>query len=67
MECKRLGQVPGRKDKDKTVLNQLIKKCEVEQGLIVTKEFDPILMKEAVRTFVPAHYLDSIQIGRAHV
>ena len=29
-------------------------------GLIVTKEFDPILMKEAVRTFVPAHYLDSI-------
>merc|ERR1719319_431093 len=60
MECKRLGQVPGRKDKDKTVLNKLIKRCEVDRGLIVSKEFDPILMKEAVRTFVPADYLASI-------
>ena len=60
MQCKRLGQVPGRKDKDMTVLNQLVKKCEVHRGLIVTKEFDPILMKEVVRTFVPALYLDSI-------
>ena len=60
VQCKRLGQVPGRKDKDMTVLNQLVKKCEVDRGLIVTKEFDPILMKEVVRTFVPALYLDSI-------
>jgi hypothetical protein len=60
IECKRLGQVPGRKDKVRTVLNQLIKRCEVDQGLIVTKEFDPILMKEAVRTFVPASHLASI-------
>ena len=60
VECKRLGQVPGRKDKDRTVLNQLIKKCEVDRGLIVTKEFDPILMKEAVRTFVPSSHLASI-------
>ena len=52
--------MPGRKDKDKTVLNKLIKRCEVDRGLIVSKEFDPMLMKEAVRTFVPADYLASI-------
>ena len=37
MESLRLGQYPGRRDKDKTVLNKLVKHCVVDRGLIVSK------------------------------
>ena len=54
------GQLPGRKDSDKTVLNKMLKKCTLERGLIVAKEFDEHLMKETDRTFVPHFILPSI-------
>ena len=37
LACKREGQMPGAKDKDKSVLNKMMKTCEVIRGLIVTK------------------------------
>ena len=60
LEMKRLGQLPGRKDKDKAILNKMLKSCTVERGLIVSKKFDENLMKETDRTFVPHMFLPSI-------
>ena len=54
------GQLPNRKDKDKTVLNKMLKKCTLENGLIVSEEFDQHLMRETDRTFVPYMCLPSI-------
>ena len=59
-ECKRLGQLPGKKDKDRVILNKLLKKCEVEKGIIVCKSFDPIIMKEIDRIYVPSAFVTSI-------
>lgn len=58
--CKRLGQMPGRKDRNKTVVNKLLKSCEVSNGLIISKTFDTILMKETSRVYVPATFLPAI-------
>ena len=58
--CKRLGQVPGRKDRNKAVVNKMLKICEVSNGLIVSKTFDTTLMKEASRVFVPSTFLQAI-------
>ena len=60
LELKRQGQLPGKKDKDRVVLNKLLKKCEVNNGLIVSKTFDSILMKEVSRIYVPSAFLASI-------
>ena len=58
--CKTVGQLPGRKDKNKTVLNKMLKRCKVRKGLIVSRKFDDRLMKETDRTFVPHLFLPSI-------
>ena len=58
--CKRLGQVPGRKDRNKAAVNRLLKTCEVVKGLIVSKTFDSILMKETSRVYVPSIFLPAI-------
>ena len=60
LSCKRLGQVPGRKDRNKAVVNRLLKTCEVVKGLIVSKTFDSILMKEVNRVYVPSTFLPAI-------
>ena len=60
LSCKKEGQMPGPKDKDKAVLNKLFKHCEVARGLIVSKAFDPIQMKEVERIYVPAELLEAI-------
>ena len=58
--CKRLGQMPGRRDKDRATINRMLKLCEVEDGLIVSKTFDSTLMKETVRVYVPSVFLEAI-------
>ena len=60
INCKKEGQMPGAKDKDRAILNKMFKVCEVQKGLIVSKFFDPILMKETSRVYVPAFLLDTI-------
>ena len=60
IKCKKEGQMPGAKDKDRAVLNKMFKACEVEKGLMVSKFFDPILMKEISRVYVPAALLETI-------
>ena len=60
LDCKREGKLPGRKEKDITTLNKLLKKCEVDKGLIVSKVFDSIIMKEMARVYVPTTFLASI-------
>lgn len=54
------GQLPGKKDTAKVNLNKMRKNCIVEQGLIVCKSFDNMLMKERSRVFVPGEFLKSI-------
>ena len=58
--CKRLGQVPGRKDRNKAAVNRLLKTCEVDKGLIVSKTFNATLMKEINRVYVPSVFLPAI-------
>ena len=58
--CKRLGQMPGRRDKDRATINRMLKLCEVVDGLIVSKTFDSTLMKETVRVYVPSVFLEAI-------
>ena len=58
--CKRLGQVPGRKDKNKATVNRLLKTCEVSNGLIVSRTFDSTLMKEITKVYVPSLFLSAI-------
>ena len=58
--CKRLGQVPGRKERNKAAVNRLLKICEVDKGLIVSKTFDSTLMKETSRVYVPSIFLPAI-------
>ena len=60
LESSRIGQYPGRRDKDKTILNKLAKRCDVDRGLIVSKEFDTTIMRESVKTYVPTSFLHSI-------
>ena len=60
LDLKKLGQLPGRKDRDKAVLNKMLKRCIVEKGLIVARQFDQNIMKEIDRTFVPNLFLPSI-------
>ena len=60
IKCKKEGQIPGNKDKDKAILNKMFKACEVERGLIISRLFDPILMKEISRVYVPASMLETI-------
>ena len=60
INCKKEGQMPGTKDKDRAILNKLFKTCEVQKGLIISKYFDPILMKETSRVYVPAFLLETI-------
>ena len=60
LQCKRLGEVPGRKDRNKAVINRLLKQCEVVNGLIVSKSFDSTLMKETDRIYVPSAFLEAI-------
>ena len=58
--CKKDGQMPMAKDKDKTNLNKLFKTCEVNRGLVIASTFDPILMREVTRIYVPSAYLSAI-------
>lgn len=58
--CKRLGQAPSRKDKNKTAVNRMLKTCEVSRGLIISKSFDSTLMKEVERVYVPSTFLPAI-------
>ena len=60
LDCKRQGKLPGRKEKNITTLNKLLKKCEIDKGLIVSKVFDSIIMKEVSRVYVPTTFLASI-------
>ena len=60
LDCKREGKLPGRKEKNITTLNKLLKKCEVDKGLIVSKVFDSIIMREMSRVYVPTTFLGSI-------
>jgi hypothetical protein len=60
LRFKRDGQLPGKKDKDKTTLNKMMKRCEVSGGLIVSREFDEYLMKETEKIYVPSAFLTSI-------
>ena len=60
LDCKRLGKLPGRKEKNITTLNKLLKKCEVDKGMIVSKVFDSIIMREVSRVYVPTTFLASI-------
>ena len=55
--CKAQGQVPSSKAKDKAGLNRLFKSCDLDRGLIVSKGFDGILMREVSRVFVPPDFL----------
>ena len=59
-ELKQLGQLPGRKDKNKTVLNKLLKRCEVSNQLIVSKEFDEKAMRHVEKIFIPPVFLPSV-------
>ena len=52
--------MPGKKDKDKTVLNKMMKACQVIRGLIVSVVFDPIQNMETERVYVPEFLLESI-------
>ena len=54
------GQLPGKKDSAKANLNKMRKNCIIENGLIVCKTFDSVLMKERSRVFVPGEFLQSI-------
>ena len=58
--CKRLGQNPGKKDKNRAAVNRLMKICEVSKGLIVTRAIDPATMKEIERVYVPTMFLPAI-------
>ena len=58
--CKRLGQLPGRKDRNKATVNRMLKTCEVSKGLIVSKTFDSTLMQETTKVYVPATFLPAI-------
>ena len=60
LNLKKTGQLPGRKDRDRPILNKMIKLCTIERGLIVSKKFDESIMKETDRTFVPHLFLPSI-------
>ena len=60
LACKRDGQMPGKKDSDKTVLNKMMKTCRVIRGLIVGVVFDPIQNMETERVYVPASLLEAI-------
>ena len=60
LACKREGQMPGKKDQDKAVLNKMMKACQVIQGLIVSVVFDPIQNMETERIYVPVFVLESI-------
>jgi hypothetical protein len=60
LDLKRQGQLPGRKDKNKTVLNKMLKRCEISEEVIVAKEFDDKTMREVKKTFVPPMFLPSI-------
>ena len=54
------GQLPGKKDSAKANLNMMRKNCIIENGLIVCKTFDSVLMKERSRVFVPGEFFQSI-------
>ena len=58
--CKAQGQIPSSKARDKAGLNRLFKTCDLDRGLIVSKTFDSILMKEISRIFVPPDFLLAI-------
>ena len=55
--CKAQGQVPNSKARDKAGLNRLFKTCDLDRGLIVSKGFDGMLMRETTRIFVPPDFL----------
>ena len=59
-ELKQLGQLPGRKDKNKTVLNKMLKRCEVSKHLIVSTEFDDKAMRNVEKIFIPPIFLPSV-------
>ena len=53
-ELKRTGQIPGKKEPHRTVLNKLMKKCEIYKGLVVSRQFDDISRREVLRTLFPS-------------
>ena len=59
-DCKAQGQIPNSQAKDKAGLNRLFKVCDLDRGLIVSKTFDSILMREISRVFVPPEFLLSV-------
>ena len=58
--CKAQGQIPNSQARDKGGLNRLFKTCDLDKGLIVSKGFDGILMRETSRIFVPPDFLQAI-------
>ena len=60
IQCKAQGQIPNSQARDKAGLNRLFKTCDLDRGLIVSKSFDGILMKETSKIFVPPDYLLSV-------
>jgi hypothetical protein len=60
LACKQQGQIPGRKDRDKAVINRMIKQCTIVRGLIVSKSFDNRLMREVEKVFVPSLFLNPV-------
>ena len=60
IDCKAQGQIPNSKARDKGGLNRLFKTCDLDKGLIVSKGFDSILMRQTSRIFVPPDFLQAI-------
>ena len=56
-QCKAQGQIPNSQARDKAGLNRLFKTCDLDRGLIVSKSFDGILMRETSKIFVPPDFL----------
>ena len=58
--CKAQGQIPNSQARDKAGINRLFKTCDLDKGLIVSKSFDGILMRETTKVFVPPDFLPAI-------
>ena len=57
-DCRTIGQVRHRKDKDRALILKLNKTCRVKNGLIVTNEFNAITMRESTKV--------TLSLGKQH-
>ena len=60
MDLKRTGQLPGKKERDRALLNKMIKNCSINDDLIVSSGFDSNYMMDVHKTFVPPEFIYSI-------